>query len=537
MAFFIVLGLLILAAFIIVVLQRAKNRVGSAWAVALVASTLAWLWLFILRLFLPLDMALISWQPIALLNGSLALRLDYFSWPYAIAVLTLCVANIFTETTIASIERSSNRWVASLTITALTILSLASANPLTLSISWSLIDISELFYHVRSADPQQNKGGLMRTFAMRVMSNFALVLATAVAWQIQPNFNLTDIPAPAGIFFLLAAGLRLGVLPIHLPFTKSDGEETPGNFLFDLAPVVSALVLIAQLPADFLNVNKTLLVIIQVLSAIAMLYASMMWISRKTEAAGRPYWIIALSAFALQCALNGNPASSRVWGLALLLSGGLLFAFNPPIRRIRFIPALGLVGLLGLPYTLLASGWQGALGTNFNVISILVLISHSLLVLGYIRYIFEASGAVTGLEKHARYTYPMGLIIIFQTILLLGLIAWPGVLTLGVWWAGLASLALSSLAILARQVTGITDLAQDLPDKLPFYRIISPIIRFIRRFFSLNWFYTAALWLYQKLYRLENFGSNVIEGEGGLLWSIVFLLIIMLLFVTRAGLS
>ena len=537
MAFFIVLGLLILAAFIIVAVQRTKTRVGSAWVVALVASTLAWVTLFILRLFLPIDMALISWQPLELFNGTLALRLDYYNWPYAIAVLTLCVANIFTETTIASIARSSNRWVASLSVTALTIISLASANPLTLSISWSLIDISELFYHLRSADPQQNKGGLMRTFAMRVMSNLALVLATAVAWQIQPNFSLNEIPAPAGIFFLLAAGLRLGVLPIHLPFTQSDGQDSPNHFLFDLAPVASALALIAQLPSDFLNVNKTLLVIIQVLSAIAMLYASMMWISRKTEAEGRPYWIIALSTFALQCALNGDPASSRVWGLALLLSGGLLFAFNPPIRRIRFIPALGLVGLLGLPYTLLASGWQGALGTSFNVISIIVLISHSLLVLGYVRYIVEASGAVTGLEKHARYTYPLGLIIIFQTIILLGLIAWPGVLTLGVWWAGLASLALSSLVVIARKLTGIHDLAQDLPVKLPFYRIISPIIRSIRLFFSLSWFYSAALWLYQQLHRLEAFVSNVIEGEGGLLWSIVFLLIIMLLFVTRAGLS
>ena len=537
MALFIVLGLLVLAALIIVIIQRVKKRVGSAWAVALVASTLAWLTLFIMRLFLPFDMALFSWQPVELFNASLALRLDYFNWPYAIAVLTLCVANIFTETTIASIERSANRWIASLTVTSLTILSLASATPLTLSISWSLIDISELLYHAHAADPQQNKDGLMRTFAMRVLSNFALVLATAVAWHIQPNFNLTEIPAPAGLFFLLAAGLRLGVLPIHLPFTKTDGQKIPTNFLFDLAPVASALALIAQLPSDFLTVNTTLLIIVQILSAIAMLYASMMWISRKTVTEGRPYWIIALAAFALQCALNGNPASSRVWGLALLLSGGLLFAFNPPIRRIRFIPALGLIGLTGLPFTLAASGWQGVLGANFSIISVLVITSHSLLTLGYARYIIEASGAVTGLEKHARFTYPLGLIIIFQTILLLGLIAWPGVLTPGIWWAGVASLVLSALAFLIRHLTGITDLTQDLPAKLPFFRILSPVILFIRRFFSLSWLYSAAYWLYQQLNQLERFIKNVIEGEGGLLWSIVFLLIMMLLFITRAGLS
>lgn len=537
MAFFIVLGLLILPAFIIVIIQSTKSRVGAAWIVALVASGLAWLVLFLLRLFLPFSLELLNWQPAELFNGTIALRLDYFTWSFAIAVLTLCVASIFTETTVASKEDSSPKWVASLTLTALTLVSLASANPLTLAITWSLIDIAELFYRLRSANPNHSQGSLMRNFAIRLLSTFALIFATAIAWAIQPNFDLNQIPSTAGIFFLLAAGLRLGVLPVHLPFTKADGEEAPITYLLQLAPVASALTLIAQLPSDFLTLNRTLFVLIQVLSAIAMLYASMMWVSRKTEAEARPYWIIALSAFALQCALNGEPGSSRVWGLVLLLSGGLLFAFNPPIRRIRFIPALGLVGLLGLPFTLLASGWQGVLGQHFSVVSVVVLISHSLLVIGYLRYVVEATGAVTGLEKHARITYPLGLIVIFQTIVLLGLIAWPGVLSLGIWWASLVSMGITTAAIYLSRLLGIKDLHEDLPAKIPFYRIASPIIRTIRGFFSLQWFYSAVSWLYQQTLRLETFGSELIEGDGGLLWSLVLLLIIMLIFASQAGLG
>lgn len=535
MAFFIVLGLLVISAFIIVTMQRGKSRVGTAWIIALIASGLAWFVLFILRLFLPLKLTLFTWLPVELFEGTIALSLDYFSWPYAIAVLTLCVASIFTETTIASKEDSSPRWVASLAITALTLVSLASANPLTLALTWSLIDIAELFYRLRSADPMQGQGSLIRSFSIRVLSTFALILATAVAWQIQADFELNQIPSPAGLFFLLAAGLRLGVLPVHLPFTQGNSEEPQVSYLFHLAPVASALTLIAYLPSDFLTLNKTLFIIIQVLSAIAMLYAAMMWVSRKTPAEARPYWIITLSAFALQCALNGMPASSRVWGLALLLSGGLLFAFNPPIRRIRFIPALGLIGLLGFPYTLTASGWQGVISQNFSLVTIIVLISHSLLVIGYVRYIIEATGAVTGIEKHSRFTYPLGLILIFQTIVLLGLIGWPGVLTLGVWWASLISLGLSVAVILGFRFIGIRDLQKDLPEKIPFYRILSPVIRFLQGFFSLSWLYSSISWIYRQLLRMESFGSNIIEGDGGLLWSLVFLLIILLFFASGAG--
>ncbi len=533
MAFFIVFGLLTLASFIILLLQRDKPRVGTAWAVALIASGLAWLVLFLLRLYLPLSLDLLTWQPKDLFEATIALRLDYYSWPYAIAVLTLCVASIFTETTIATRERSSSRWIASLILTSLTILSLASSNPLTLTISWALIDITELIYHMRSADPRQSQGNLMRLFAIRVFSTFALIFATAVAWQIQPDFELNQIPETAGIFFLLAAALRLGVLPIHLPFTESDSQSLELNFMFSLAPVASALALIGQLPSHFLTLNKVFFIIIQVLNLLAMLYSSTLWISRKNEKEGRPYWIIALSTMAIQCALNGDPASSRVWGLALLLCGALLFAFNPPIRRIRFIPMLGLVGLLGLPYTLLASGWQGVLGQSFSVISVIVLLCHSLLVLGYVRYIVEASGSVTGLEKHARFTFPFGLIVIFQTIVLLGLIGWPGTFVAGKWWASLVSLGISSLAILFLRLTKIRHLQEDLPIKLPFFRFISPAFSFLRNFFSFEWFYSAVLWIYRQISQLEGFGSRIIEGDGGTLWSLVFLLVIILLLATR----
>src|SRR5690606_32179134 len=136
------------------------------------------------------------------------------------------------------------------------------------------------------------------------------------------------------------------------------------------------------------------------------------------------------------------------WGLGLLLSGSLLFLFNPPIRRIRFLPLLGLLGFIGLPYTLAASGWEGLLPDTFGFTSVIMIITHAFLVLGYIRYIVGSDSTVTGLEKYARITFPLGLVTLIQTILVLGLVGWPNVLIVGHLLGSLGSLSLVLIGLL-----------------------------------------------------------------------------------------
>jgi len=58
-----------------------------------------------------------------------------------------------------------------------------------------------------------------------MLSTFALVAGTVSGWLVQPGFTISTIPSQAGIFFLLAAGLRLGVLPLNLPFLQSPEEK------------------------------------------------------------------------------------------------------------------------------------------------------------------------------------------------------------------------------------------------------------------------------------------------------------------------
>ena len=530
-----IFGLLWLPAIALTISQAVKPNFARSWIIAIAGAALAWLGTFFLRLYLPMEVELIRWLPESLYHTVIAFRIDYINWHYMVAILALCIAVILTDSSRASSNTSPTNWAAALALTGLNLVSVMARGPLTMAIAWAVTDLVEMIYVLNFLRSPGANGKVTTVYGVRLISTFVLVAATAVGWQVTAGLDFTQIPPTASLLFLVAAGLRLGVLPLNLMIQDIPELRRGTDLLLRLAPVVSALVLIAHLPSEILVLNQSLVSVISVLTVLAALYASAMWLTRANANEGRPYWIVALSAFALRSALNGEPAQSRVWGLALLLTGGVLFLFDPPIRRVRFIPLLGLIGLLGVPYTLAASGWSAVLGNGVNLPGIVMIICHAMLVGGYLRYILEANSTVTGLEKYARITYPLGLILIIQTMLVLNLVGWPDVLTIGVWWGSVASIGLVLVGGVITNRIGLQLTSEGFKAKIPFYRLGHQVLNALRVVFSLDWVYAIARWLFARLGDVAGFFRQVLEGEAGVLWSIFFLLVMAILIYTRVG--
>lgn len=526
-----VFGILALAGIAILVAQSLKPKIARAWLIALVATTLAWVAMLFLRLYLPTNLTLLSWKAGELFNSKTTLTLDYHNWPYAIALLTICMATIFTDTTQTNSPSAPLRWAGSIAIVLINLVGLLAGNPLTLAIAWALVDVIELLYMISLRLSYENSRALATSFTIRLLSLFTLILATAIGWRSQPDFTLHEIPSNANLVFLLAVSLRLGILPLKLPFLNTDELRQGMAVLLRFAPAASALVLLTHLAVIPQILPPAWLLALRVVTALAALYSTLMFATRPDKFASRPYWLVALSSFAMQCALQGNPLASRAWGLALLLSGALLYLFEPPIRRIRFLPLLGIIGLVGLPYTLAASGWEGLIGAEFTFRSFVFIFPHALLLIGYLRYALESNIAITALEKHARITFPIGLVLILQTILILNVTGWPGILTPGLWWPPAASLVLVGLSVLAFFKLGLKVPFTNLEQRLPFYRIAHAILAGIQAFFSLDWVYIAGNFLGKQIGKVTNLITELVEGEGGILWSLVFLIALTTLFV------
>ena len=526
--------LLLIGSLAIFVLDRIRPRFDASWLIASISSIVAWGIIIYLRLRLPTEFSFLSWdRPELFLQGQFSFLLDYQSWPYLLSLMTITLAVILTDAARTRDETTPRTWSASLIISALGLLAIQSGTALTLMVIWVIVDFFELIHLLLSTESPTFNGRIVLSFAVRTSSILMLFFATIRGWQFNANLNLGQIPTSAGFFILLAAGLRLGVLPLNLPFLQEPKLSRGTGNIIRLAPVASNLCLLARLPADLFPENLSgWLPFLNSLLALAALYAAFRWLSAPDEIQGRPFWIVGWAALSTASTINGIPASSIPWGVALLLPGSLLFLYHPRIQRINFLLYLGLIGLVGLPFTTLASGWEGLIANGVTPWTFLFLLAHGILVLGYINRALQPGGEPRTLESWARLVYPLGLIIIIQAMAILAFVGWPGSRTLGRWWLAAISNGLIIITVILVRRFGINPPYIQLPTSSTFTRVVNWILPRLEPIFRLDWFYKALWKVVNLIGSMIKAISSIIEGDGGLLWTVLLLVLLISLLTS-----
>lgn len=528
------IGLLLIASLAIFVLSNIKPKYGTSWLIAAVAAIIAWLTISFLRLRLPTRLPILTWRgPSTHLWGEFSLLLDYSSWPYALALITITLAVILTDAARTHYDSTPKSWSVSLAISSLGLISILSGTCMMLIATWVIVDILELIYLLGIKGSSQISQRIVGSYGIRIASLLTLILASVRNWQLVGTTDLTQISQGVGFLFLLAAGLRLGVFPLNFPFQQEPGLRRGVGNIIRLAPVAASMSLLSRLPSEINTANLSVWIpIFHVFLLIAALYSSLRWLTASDAIDGRTFWIIGWSAFAAASVLNGVPNASLSWGTALILPGSLLFLYFPRIQRMNFLLYFGLIGLVGLPFTPAASGWAGLVSGQFSLWTILYLMIHALMVLGYLRRILQPGDETSKLESWARLVYPLGLIIIIQAIIAIGLIGWPGSLTMGVWWLAAASLLLVAAAFFILQRVGIDPANIKLPSSSPLNKILDRILPWAESVFRLEWLYQLAWQILKAINTVLHFFSTIIEGEGGILWTLLFLVLLISLITT-----
>jgi len=278
-----------------------------------------------------------------------------------------------------------------------------------------------------------------------------------------------------------------------------------------------------------------LLPLFHALLSIAALYGAFRWVTSQSAVAGRPYWIITWAALATESVINGASDASLAWGVALLLSGSLLFLYYPRIQRMNFLLHFGLIGLIGLPYTPAASGWFGLMANGLTLWVFFYLLSHAMMVLGYLKFTLEPGGETSVLESWARLVYPLGLIIIIQAIITSGLIGWPGSLILGVWWLPIFSILIIFGAFYLIRTAGFDAANIKLPSSSGITKVLNWILPRLEPVFRLEWVYRLIWRIIEGFSRILKIFSVIIEGEGGILWTILLLVLLISLLSSIGG--
>jgi hypothetical protein len=531
------IGLLLVAALAIAILDRLRPKFGTSWLIASVASVIAWLVILVLRLRLPTTLEILSFEGGSFnLVGELSLLPDYDAWPYVLSLITINLSVILTDAARTRYDITPLTWAASLGITATGLLALQSGTSMMLMFTWVIVDLIELLYLLRLEDINRFIGRIVLSYGVRTASILMLFLAAIQGWQMNGSFPLTQIPQTAGFLFLIAAGLRLGVFPVNLPFLQEPNLRRGAGNIIRLAPAASSLVLLARLPENLITESLVgWAPVFQGMLAVTAVYAALRWIAVGDEIEGRPFWIIGWAALAAASVLNGAPRASLAWGLALLLPGSLLFLYYPRVQRINFLLFIGLIGLVGLPFTPAASGWSGLVANGVTFWTFLFILAHALMVLGYLERALQPGGEAGALESWARLVYPLGLILIIQAVVTLGLIGWPGSLTMGTWWLALISNLLVVAGVIVTQRLGIRSPYIKLPASSSLTKFMNWLLPRLEPIFRLEWLYQLLWQIYRVLgYLLKSF-SKILESDGGILWTILLLVLMISLLAGFGG--
>lgn len=519
MAILITFLILILTALALMILRIAVPGFRYHWLIAVGGTLLTWASVFFWLSQLPVSLQFSIWKPALLFSQSPEFIGDSISWTFVISLITLCLAILVTAVVRPQFPSPVN-WVGTLVLTALGVLAVSAGNPLTLVMIWAAIDLVELVVQLWFVEDPQLSERVVISFSSRVTGILILLWADMVG---AASGSLADFRAAspqAGLYLLIAAGLRLGVLPLHLPYSSESSLRRGFGTGLRMVSAASSLILLARIPAG--SIHSPITPYLLLLVSFAALYGSWMWLRAPDDLNARPYWLIGMGSLVVAAALRSNPVAAAAWSCALILSGSALFLFSEPNKWLTRALYVGAFGISGLPFSLTATGWVSG-GTGFWLAFPFLILSHAMLIAGYLRHIQRTftRSAYENQPIWAKNVFPIGIVLLLLLIVLLGLFGWEGSLKLGNWFASLTA-CLLSLGILWFT---------------PRLRILNPVRAHWVRPASSSWLDGgyAGLWgLYRRLGRLSNAFIGLLEGESGIMWTLLFLVLFITVFMQRA---
>jgi len=511
--------LLFLVAIALVILNWFRPALRYSWLISAGGALVSWVSVLVWQFNLPLIFQLPPWQPASLFLESLSFTADSLTWPFAFSVATLILAVILTATARENFP-DPLPWAATLILGGLGLLAVLADNPLTLLLAWSAIDLTELIAQLRSVNGPGPSEKVVTAFATRVAGIGVLLWASVVSISTGSPLNFQNAPPQTGLYLLLAAGLRLGVLPLHLPYASESAIRRGFGNTLRLVSAASSLILLARIPTA--SVISVFTPVLLSLATVAAVYAGWMWLRAPDELTARPFWLIGLASLAMASALRGNPVGAAAWSCALVLSGGALFlssAHNVWLSRLLLI---GMWGFSALPFSVTATGWESDLSSFWPAWPFLLL-AQALLLAGYLRHAMRPS-LRTGFEKldrAAQYVYPVGIGVLLAGTVLLGVWGWQGAFRIGAWLPALIGLIMGGVAMWVA----------------PRLRLLTPLrAHWVRPAANtwMDWFFRGLWGLYRLTGRLSNFFSTLLEGDGGFMWTLLFMVLFISLIVQGA---
>lgn len=490
------------------VLRLLRPGYSYAWPIAVVGSFVAWISVFLWQIDLPENIVLYNYKYSEIFNFIVSLSADGINYPYALGISSLVMAAILTSAMKAR-EANPLGWVAVLIIAVFGLSAVLADNPLTLVIAWSVLDIAGLISSLNASDDPIFSKRAIFSFSFRVIGTGLILWVGILDPSFGKSFNLTSNPGNIGILLILGVIIRSCAIFFRLPYSKDSSIRNGYETTYKLISITATLVLLSHIMLDI--GNQWALMLILIIIALAGILSVYLWLTTPREITSQTFWIFGLISLSIVSTLQGNPVGSAAWGSASLFTGGLLFLYTARNKVLTIILIASAYILSSLPFSLTATGWSSFQPTSWVFFIVLIPLL-GLLTSGYIRStLLDEKESLGNQPRWVKIFYPTGLVTLALTGLVLGATGWVGAGQIGALIPALISTILTVvISIILVRIPTSARLES---------RFISKPAAWVE--------FTASLGreLFRTIGVLLDILTAIFEGDGGVLWTILFLVV------------
>jgi hypothetical protein len=556
---------------LMLIFHLVRPRFSIQGFLAVLAGLAGWIMVFIGRGNNPQIITLLRWQPDNLFPVSPTMYIDDISWYFSLALASLSITVLLTSITQLGGSNNSeeaqakdphlvdkNRipaaqddspsmlitssygdvnpnwqvWASMLILTSMGLVAVTAGNLLCLLLAWAALDLLELIILLLQVTQSSLRERIILAFSAKLSGIGILLIAVLISWSQNASLNYDSLPITISPLLVLAAGFRLGVLPLHIPLVHRLPINRHLGTLIRLVPAAASYILLVRVAN--IGIAGKITPYLLAFTVVAGVYGGVKWLISHNELEGRPFWLLGTASLSIASAVLNQPISCLAWALASLLCGG--FIFSIPFRHQKLVPlfALGLFNFSALPFS---PTWQGVTlfkyASNhsmdpflFYFFAFFLIISQSFLLAGLIQHTLsgfypDQNQKNPRVERWVWFLYPIGLLFTLASHMLLGVSIYPNLVQVPLfdWVTGPLVVIITGFIYYfswhnRRSFESTTN---------------SGMINLWNDLISLEWLYRYLWKIFRSIARLFTLISRVLEGEGGIIWALVLFALIFVL--------
>lgn len=518
--------LLLIAALSVLILGRTRFRLGQTWVFAIVTSTFIWILVSILRIVDP-PALMINYLDQGILNGvSLSFNFTTETWVFGFLLLTMLGAILLADSSRLSGKNNLVAWSGAFVITAAGILVCMSGSFVAFILASTFLDITLLIVGILA---NLNSGQLKEAvigFSVRVSGSLILLMTFG-------NSNLDLLKSKPEVlsellpFFIISLILRMGV--IHSGELTSEAHPISRNLqiLLQMIVPVTMFAFISRLsipPLDGLFFKLTILLLFSIVLVKAIKLASKRSFDHKI-------WIDIFSGLGIGLILLGQTDAILPLGLVMISVGSAISVTETRSRWTTIILIVLVLGMIGLPFTPSNGLWLNSIGMEAGFLGVIYNLIILLVLLGVTNTFLKKINRNLSNEKWVDVSNSMSPLILMISPWIY--LPWTNYFTgtlIGVINPGVVIGITISRTLFWKWWVRITQIATSVSEKLKtesqfLTRPINDLLKF-------TWLTNTFKTLNHILEWLVTGAIRMLEGEGGLLWALVFLILLTSIIVT-----